>query len=195
MSELGAEIRKIRELKKASLRTVAAGARISPPFLSDIELGRRYPATQTLIRIATSLDTPYTPLYNLMRKDHPTIESLQAELSAKQSEIERLELKATSLEIHLIEVVTSYKDDHAGLLDHFVKSASKYLKRLHTTMQEESQQGWCEDIISNIWHYFVGKKILCGEVIKSVDMIYSSAIPICDSRCLKCSELAALRKE
>ena len=91
MSELGVEIRRIREFKKLSLRTVAACARISPPFLSDIELGRRYPARMTLVRISGGLGVPYEPLRDLMLKDRPTVESLKSNLATLQAAIAELE--------------------------------------------------------------------------------------------------------
>jgi len=38
---LGAELRQLREAKDRSLRSVAAGLKLSPAYISDLEHGRR----------------------------------------------------------------------------------------------------------------------------------------------------------
>jgi DNA-binding transcriptional regulator YiaG len=40
--QLGAELRRLRKKRGLSLRAVAAKLKVSAPFLSDCELGRRY---------------------------------------------------------------------------------------------------------------------------------------------------------
>ncbi|MCX6953188.1 MAG: helix-turn-helix transcriptional regulator [Verrucomicrobia bacterium] len=52
---MGQRIRKHRELAGLSLREVAKAARISPAFLSDVELGRRFPTNEKLARIAQKI--------------------------------------------------------------------------------------------------------------------------------------------
>ena len=91
MNNLGKEIRKIRGLLGISLRTLAASVYISPAFLSDIELGRRFPAEKTLRRIASSLAIDYESLHSLLLSDKPTIEHLQSQLAQSQARIESLE--------------------------------------------------------------------------------------------------------
>lgn len=54
---LGQRIRELRELKDLSLREVAKGVGVSAAFLSDVELGRRYPREEVLLKMAHSLDT------------------------------------------------------------------------------------------------------------------------------------------
>ncbi len=90
MSELGKEIRRIRESKDLSLRELARRISASPSFLSDIELKRRYPSVETLHDIADKLNTPYDVLRQLMLKDRPTIGYLKKELAEAQQENERL---------------------------------------------------------------------------------------------------------
>src|ERR1700748_1380843 len=52
---MGQRIRKLRERAGLSLREVAKAAKVSAPFLSDVELGRRFPTKDTLILIAQKL--------------------------------------------------------------------------------------------------------------------------------------------
>lgn len=51
----GEFIRKTRDERDISLREMAALIGCSPAFLSDIELGKRYPADKFLTRIAETL--------------------------------------------------------------------------------------------------------------------------------------------
>mgnify|MGYP000877992596 CR=1 FL=1 len=52
---MGQRLRELREAAGLSLREVAKAANISAPFLSDGELGRRFPANETLVLIAQRL--------------------------------------------------------------------------------------------------------------------------------------------
>jgi transcriptional regulator with XRE-family HTH domain len=52
---MGQRLREVRERAGLSLREVAKAAKISAPFLSDVELGRRFPTNETLALIAQKL--------------------------------------------------------------------------------------------------------------------------------------------
>jgi len=52
---MGQRLRELRERARLSLREVAKAAKVSAPFLSDVELGRRFPTNETLILIAQKL--------------------------------------------------------------------------------------------------------------------------------------------
>jgi len=52
---MGQRLRQVRESAGLSLREVAKAAKISAPFLSDVELGRRFPTNETLLLIAQKL--------------------------------------------------------------------------------------------------------------------------------------------
>lgn len=52
---MGQRLRELRERAGFSLREVAKAAGISAPFLSDVELGRRFPTNETLALIAQKL--------------------------------------------------------------------------------------------------------------------------------------------
>ena len=52
---LGEAIRHFRDQLDFSLRELAKKADISPPFLSDIESGKRYPSEETLKSLAKTL--------------------------------------------------------------------------------------------------------------------------------------------
>ena len=54
---LGQRIRELREQKDFSLRELAKKLEVSAAFLSDIELGRRFPSEKVLLIIAQKLDT------------------------------------------------------------------------------------------------------------------------------------------
>ena len=51
----GEKIRKLREDLDLSLRTVAEKIGVSAAFLSDVELGRRFPSTEKLKLLAKEL--------------------------------------------------------------------------------------------------------------------------------------------
>ena len=56
MKTLGERIRELREKKDLSLRESAKKLDLSAAFLSDVELGRRFPSDDVLARIAKLLD-------------------------------------------------------------------------------------------------------------------------------------------
>lgn len=54
---LGERIRELRAARDISLREFAGKLELSAAFVSDIELGRRYPSEKVLLSIAKMLDT------------------------------------------------------------------------------------------------------------------------------------------
>jgi transcriptional regulator with XRE-family HTH domain len=64
---LGEVVRELREKADLSLRELARKLDVSPPFLSDVELGRRYPSDETLQKIAKVLKTS---VEELKQHDH-----------------------------------------------------------------------------------------------------------------------------
>jgi transcriptional regulator with XRE-family HTH domain len=57
MKTFGERIRELREARDWSVRELARKLKISAPFLSDVELGRRHPSDDVLERIASVLGT------------------------------------------------------------------------------------------------------------------------------------------
>jgi transcriptional regulator with XRE-family HTH domain len=57
MKTLGERIRELREKRDWSGRELAKKLKVSAPFLSDIELGRRFPSDDVLDRLASFLET------------------------------------------------------------------------------------------------------------------------------------------
>jgi transcriptional regulator with XRE-family HTH domain len=57
MKTLGERIRELREEHDWSVRDLAKKIKVSAPFLSDIELGRRHPSDEVLERLASLLET------------------------------------------------------------------------------------------------------------------------------------------
>ena len=55
MKTLGDRMRELREEQDISLRELARKLDLSAAFLSDVELGRRYPSNKVLTRIAREL--------------------------------------------------------------------------------------------------------------------------------------------
>lgn len=63
MKSLGERIKELRDAADLSLRDLGKKAGgLSPVFLSDIELGRRFPSEEALGRIATALNTTVVDL-------------------------------------------------------------------------------------------------------------------------------------
>ena len=59
---LGQRIRELRDKADLSLRGLAKRIGISSPFLSDIELGRRFPSEEILGKLAAALNVPVQDL-------------------------------------------------------------------------------------------------------------------------------------
>ncbi|MFN2397821.1 MAG: helix-turn-helix domain-containing protein [Gemmatimonadaceae bacterium] len=57
MKTFGERLRELREGKDLSLRELARVLTVSAAFLSDVELGRRYPSDELLAKIAKRLQT------------------------------------------------------------------------------------------------------------------------------------------
>jgi transcriptional regulator with XRE-family HTH domain len=68
MKTLGERIRELRETKDLSLRELAKKLDISAAFLSDIELGRRYPSDGVLVKMARILDVTTDKLKTFDRR-------------------------------------------------------------------------------------------------------------------------------
>jgi transcriptional regulator with XRE-family HTH domain len=64
---MGQRLRELRQRAGFSLREVAKAAEVSAPFLSDVELGRRFPTNETLALIAQKLRA--SPV-DLKKHDH-----------------------------------------------------------------------------------------------------------------------------
>lgn len=62
---MGGKIRDLREKAHISLRELARELDISAPFLSDIELGRRFPSEEVLAKLAMRLGVEAEDLRNL----------------------------------------------------------------------------------------------------------------------------------
>ena len=56
MSDIGANIKQIRLMKRISQRKLADLAGISNTYLSDIEVGRTNPSLKTLLKLAAALE-------------------------------------------------------------------------------------------------------------------------------------------
>ena len=62
MITLGQHIRELRDKKDISLREFARKIECSAPFLSDIELGKRFPSDIVLSKISTTLGVKISEL-------------------------------------------------------------------------------------------------------------------------------------
>jgi|ERR1035441_4798331 transcriptional regulator with XRE-family HTH domain len=65
MKTLGEFIREKREAANISLRELARQIKITPPFLSDVELGRRNPSEEVLAKIAGYFKIPVEEIRKL----------------------------------------------------------------------------------------------------------------------------------
>ena len=72
MKTLGERIRELREAKDISLRELARAIKVSPAFMSDVELGRRYPSDKHLAALARTLGIPRSDL-----REHDTRPPIQ----------------------------------------------------------------------------------------------------------------------
>ncbi len=73
----GTRLRQLREERNISLRDLAKKLRVSAPFLSDIELGRRFPAADKLELLAREIGVPIQEFTDLdFRNEAETIKNL-----------------------------------------------------------------------------------------------------------------------
>jgi transcriptional regulator with XRE-family HTH domain len=75
MKTLGQKIRELREAKDLSLRELAKKLGVSAAFLSDIELGRRFPSDDVMAKIARILEVKAEDLRALDAR--PPVEDLK----------------------------------------------------------------------------------------------------------------------
>jgi transcriptional regulator with XRE-family HTH domain len=68
MPTLGERIRELREALDLSLRELARAMDVSAAFMSDVELGRRYPSDALLAKIARRLQTTVEELKKYDRR-------------------------------------------------------------------------------------------------------------------------------
>src|SRR6266576_6952954 len=61
-TSLGQRVRELREKADLSIRELAKRIGVTPPFLSDIELGRRFPSEEILGKLAAALNVPVEDL-------------------------------------------------------------------------------------------------------------------------------------
>ena len=80
MKTLGERIRELRETKDLSLRELAKRLGLSAAFLSDVELGRRYPSKKVLLQLADELGVKSSELEN--HDTRPPIEELRGRVQS-----------------------------------------------------------------------------------------------------------------
>ena len=61
-TSLGQRLRKLRDKAGLSARELAKRIGVSSPFLSDIELGRRFPSEEVLVKLTAALNVPLEDL-------------------------------------------------------------------------------------------------------------------------------------
>lgn len=59
---LGQKLKELRDAADLSLRELAKKLDVSAPFLSDVELGRRFPSADVLTKLAKTLKVPVDEL-------------------------------------------------------------------------------------------------------------------------------------
>ena len=75
---LGAVLRRRREAEERSLTEVAALARLSPAFLSEVERGRKDISTERLVQLAQALHTTAAEIYLELARELGASEPLDA---------------------------------------------------------------------------------------------------------------------
>ena len=75
MKTLGQRVRELREERDLSLRELARKLEVSAAFLSDVELGRRFPSSVVLVKMAQILEVKADELRALDTR--PPVEDLK----------------------------------------------------------------------------------------------------------------------
>jgi transcriptional regulator with XRE-family HTH domain len=105
--EIGDALRMIREAKELKQKDVAVAAKISMPFLTLIEKGRRQPSLTVLRDLATALKVPFDALVLVSRR--PIGSARIANPVAKRIADSLKKLK--SVQIALKQELESYEND------------------------------------------------------------------------------------
>ena len=66
---LGERLKELRQVASLSLRQLAEKVKVTPPFISDVELGRRYPSEGVLAELAKALGAELDELKSLDTRD------------------------------------------------------------------------------------------------------------------------------
>lgn len=110
MKTFGQRIRELREARDLSLREFATKLDLSPAFLSDVELGRRYPSEEVLLKIAKALGVavedlktydprpPFEDLKRISEKDPAFAVALRKIKKLNATELENLIKKISDKE-------------------------------------------------------------------------------------------------
>ena len=80
MVTLGERIRELRDKQDLSLRELAREVSVSAAFLSDVELGRRYPSDELLAKIAKRVSTTFEELH--VFDSRPPVDEIKRRASA-----------------------------------------------------------------------------------------------------------------
>jgi len=109
----GNKIRKIREKKKLTLKSVAAGAGVSESLISQIERNKVSPSIDTLITIADVLDVDLEYIFsdykkkrsvNIVRADERNIRTIGSVTYEQLSSIISLEGKTHDIEAYILQI-------------------------------------------------------------------------------------------
>ncbi|GAA2083156.1 hypothetical protein GCM10009840_19540 [Pseudolysinimonas kribbensis] len=83
---VGAALRRVRLDRGLTLREVAAAARVSMPYLSEIERGRKEPSSEVLAGVCTALGLTIVDLLVRSAAEIRAGEALVVDLTARRDE-------------------------------------------------------------------------------------------------------------
>ena len=89
---IGKAIKIIREAKGSSLRNLAAQAKVSTPYLSLLESGKRNPSLDVVKRLAVALDIPLEVMLLIAAGENTTLRSDNDLAGRLMSIINKMEL-------------------------------------------------------------------------------------------------------
>ncbi len=99
--EVGNTLRMIREAKELKLKDVAFAAKISMPFLTLIEQGRRQPSLTVLRELATALRVPFEALILVSQPTGGTMQSADSVANRIVESLKRLKSMQDALKEEL----------------------------------------------------------------------------------------------
>jgi len=82
---IGLVLRRIRLNQARTLRDVADSARVSVPYLSEVERGRKEPSSELLAAICTALDLELADLLDEVRLEIAQIQPAELTLGRRQT--------------------------------------------------------------------------------------------------------------
>ncbi|MGE0451117.1 MAG: cupin domain-containing protein [Vicinamibacterales bacterium] len=159
-TDLGAKLRRMRERSGLGLHEAARSAKISPGFLSSLELSRANPSVATLQRLASTYGTTVLDFYGLPKRFNRLMRRRDRRAIQTQSGVrmEQLSVGSRQIESHIWHVQPGAGSDgmysHQGEEFIYVMAGELelWLDELERYTLREGDSFWFESTTGHRWY-------------------------------------------